>query len=381
MKVNEGNVKSWMQDFGWQANPFSFKVYSDIHIGYERQLNSVLRALESQDKFTVVLGPTGSGKTNMLRYIQHNYKEDYEVHYLPKPPASEQELFHYLKDELLTPSFFSRMFHSYSIYNIHRHLQRQLDRPTVLLFDEGHEAPISILEWVRSALDLIDNLIVVAAGLPEFEGVLQEDVNTLYSRATDILRLNTLNKSETADLVRQRIEYVGGRGVEPFTREALIEIYDLTEGFPREVLRACNGLVKEAASQNCSLIDPEFVNNVDLSHENVHVAGGSQQEERGAQDSVERDQDRSFIEELNFSEKQSCVLHAILDRDKASARDIASDLGFSNYNNELTAIRSVNNMLKRLMEDNIVQREKQGRSYYYYLSDAVKDYLREDEKE
>jgi len=377
MNVDEGNVKSWMKELDWQANPFSFKVYSDIHIGYEEQLNSVIEALESNDKFTVVLGPTGSGKTNMLRYLHYNFEGDYEVHYLPKPPVSEQELFHYLKDELLTPSFISRFLNSYSIYNIHRYLQKKLDQPTVLLIDEGHEAPVSILEWIRSALDLIDNLMVVTAGLPKFEDVLRNDVNTLYSRATDILHLNSLDKSETVDLVRKRIEYVGGRDVEPFTREALIKVYELTEGFPREVLRACNVLIKRAAADSCSLIDPEFVDRVEISQENSYRPKNNKRKSTSTDRSSSEDDDRSFIEDLNFSDKQSKVIHAILDRDKASARDIASDLGFSDYNNELTAIRSVNNMLKRLMKDNIVQREKKGRSYYYYLSQEVKDYLRE----
>lgn len=370
-----------MKDLGWSTNPFSFRVYSDIHIGYKSQIRSVIKAIESLDKFTVVLGPTGSGKTNMLKHIHHNYKEDYEVHYLPKPPSNEQELFHYLKNELLTPSLISRLFNSYSIYNIHRHLQRKLNQPTLLLIDEGHESPVSVLEWIRSALDLIDNLIVVTAGLPKFEEVLRDDVNTLYSRATDILRLNSLGKSETVDLVRKRIEYVGGRDVGPFTREALIRIYELTGGFPREVLRACNILIKAAAADNCSLIDPDFVNSTQIKQENSYELSEAEVANRGDEgdraDNAEMD--RSFIEELNFSDKQSKVLHAILDRDKASARDIASDLGFQDYNNELTAIRSVNNMLKRLMDDNIVQREKKGRSYYYYLSQEVSDYLQQQE--
>lgn len=361
MSKNEINVKDRLEEFGWRSNPFSFRIYPDLLVGYEEEVNSVLEAIDSNKKFSVILGETGAGKTNILRWIHNKYSDKYEVYYLPKMPSTEDELLQYLKNEILKPNIFSRYLKNYSLYNIYGNINQKINSKCVFFIDEGHETPLEILRWLRTALDHIDNLVVVAAGLPSFEDTLKEDVRTLYSRATDVLELTSLDKNDTFNLVKKRIRKVGGNGLEPFTQNAILEVYRSTEGFPREVLRACDKVLSFAIREGRSIIDREDV---------IDIFEGEETERSYSEDQSQAD--------VNLTEKQRKIIEVLLEKDRASSSDIAEKIGIDNYRSRSHAIRSVNNILKRLMDDEIISRERRGRSYEYYVNEGYEEILSED---
>lgn len=355
MVVNEVNVKERLEKFDWDSNPFTFRIYPDIMVGYEEESRSVLEAIDSNEKLSIVLGDTGAGKTNLLRWIHNKYSDKYEVHYLPKLPKNEEELLEYLENEILKPGFFSRMFKNYSLYNIYSDINRKINSKCVFLIDEGHEASLEVLRWLRTALDHIDNLIVVAAGLPVFVDTLKDDVNTLYSRATNILKLESLNKNESFNLIRERIEEVGGDGFSPFTQDAIMEIYELADGFPREILRYCDKMLTFAVRENRSIIDSEDVYEVIDTEDDEH-------EEKNSEN-----------ESLNLTEKQNKIVEILSREGKASSSEVAEEIGTENYRSRSHAIRSVNNILKRLLDEDVVGRERKGRSYEYHVKKDIEE--------
>lgn len=379
--MERSQISEWMERYEWEQNPFTFRIYPDLMIGYEEEHQRIKDAIESNSKLTLLLGNTGAGKTNMLRQVESEYSGDVDLFYMSKPPVTEPDLLNYLENEVLDQGILAQFMNSYSLYNIHEALNSKYTNQMVLLVDEGHEASIEVLEWLRTAMDHIDYLTVVAAGLPEFEDKLEEDVNTLYSRATDVVRLNSLDRDDTIELIRKRIEYVGGRSIEPFTQGAVVKVYEETEGFPREVLRVCNDAVIRAANEDKSIIDESDVEEVieeedesdgsqeDRDSQNSSAGGNSKRGDRTDESSSETNshseggEDGPDLEAL--TSKQLEVYEAIKELEQGTSGEIVEHMGMEDYKSRAHAIRSINNILRRLMEQDLVKRKRKGRNYLY----------------
>ena len=68
----------WFEKLGWRNNPFVFDINPQLLVGYENQINSILSALEEKQKISLILGPTGSGKTSLLTWVSKNLPENYD---------------------------------------------------------------------------------------------------------------------------------------------------------------------------------------------------------------------------------------------------------------------------------------------------------------
>ena len=57
---------------------------------------------------------------------------------------------------------------------------------------------------------------------------------------------------------------------------------------------------------------------------------------------------------------------------KSTPSDIIDSLNLSKYKTRQHAVRSINNILQRLMKEGIIDREKQGKTYVYLLGPKIK---------
>lgn len=391
---DEVNVKEYVEKFGWSDNPFTFRIHPDLMVGYEEESENLLYAVNSHNKVSLVSGETGAGKTTLLKWLQQ--QTDIDTFFVPKPPREPDRFLDYLRSEILQPGLFDRLFRQYNRYNIHEALQQKLDQPTLLVIDEGHETTTEVLEWIRTLTDTVDNLIVVLAGLPSLMDTLQREVHTLFNRATALIQLESLNRDNTLELIRRRINHVGGANFEPFTQDALLAVYELGSGFPRETLRICNLLLQDATRQNKYVIERQDVEEntavqelQQAEEEPVEETVVTQQEEPAETEAVEPSQtpdvpqstevdvseeatgDASAPQNILLTDKQKRILRVIEDDTRATAPEIVEALGVENYKSRDHAVRSVNNILRRLMEEGILERERRGRTYEYLIRDMV----------
>lgn len=336
-------VDSVVSFFDWNEHPFTFRILSDFFVGYEDEKNRAVQSIRNGDKFLLILGPTGSGKTTFLRYLSSVF-DGRGVIYLPKPPEDPAEWVVVFR-KIWKPRFsLLRRSQDVDLFNLTEKLNDRADKGLVLFVDECHEASIESLEWLRAIVDQTDNLLLVMAGLPVFEKILKENLETLMKRVTNTIKLSNLTRYETRELIKRRVEGMGGEDIKPFTPETVEYIYEKTGGFPREILRECNELVSRAYQRNVSVIDISFVRD-------------SSQKERIKLDSM-----------AVLPERQRGIINVLAEGGSMTPSEIVSKLDPAEYKSKDNAIRSVNNLLRRLMGEGLVERQRTGKSYKYRVS-------------
>jgi type II secretory pathway predicted ATPase ExeA len=343
--------------FNWDSNPFTLTISPELMVGYPQQTESLLTHIFNLHKFAIIIGPTGSGKTTLLMWLRSQlmaYKKFFP-HYISKPPKSSKNLIYIIKS-ILGFNLLDRLRQkNLSIFDLPKFASRKLrNKYLVLLVDEAHESSLTNLEWFRTIVDSVPNLSIVFAGLPPFENKLETRLPTLSMRVTTKTYLNTLTKPETESLIIKRIENVGGEGSKPFTSGAIERIFEITGGFPREVIKTCDILVLESAKKNISGINRDFVDEVigqkDVNPLKLKVA---------------------------FSKKQKTILNILNENPNLTPSEIVEYISYVDYKSRNNAVRSINNILTRLLKDEILQRKKLGNSYVYSLSGKARSMFAE----
>ncbi len=228
--------------------------------------------------------------------------------------------------------------------------KRTRERNLSLLLDEGHEASLETLEWLRTLTDQIDNLSVVIAGLVKIEDILNENLETFMRRISSRVELTNLTKSETRELIKKRIEWAGGEDIRPFTSETVEAIYDRSGGFPREVIKTCNELVQKALEKNISTIDLNFLEEIKTK--------------------TPRRLPLSKVSDL--PSRQKSILELLNNHKNLSPSEIVSKIELDGYKDKENAVRSINNILKRLLKEEFITRKRFGKTFRYKLSEKVK---------
>lgn len=350
-KDYETKAAGWFSSFGWKGNPFTLKISPSIFIGYEAQVKAALRFISERHKIALVSGPTGAGKTSMLKWIESKHPASL---YISKPPAKPEEFVQIFLSAFPIPLLERILGRKPSLYNLNGYLNRRLGgKQLLVLLDESHETSRDVLEWLRVLADQIDNVSLILAGLPLIEDKIRQTLETFDQRITSRIRLLALTEAETAELIRKRIESEGGSGTKPFTEDAVREIYKKTGGFPREILKLCDRLVNDAIEKNLREIDGKSIGDYREIKEEP-VAAVQQPEQR--------------IGELPLKQKK--LIGALSQKSWLSPSDLAEQL--EGYQSREHAIRSINNILKRLLDDGLVQREPRGKAFVYSLTPKTK---------
>ncbi|MBS3151700.1 AAA family ATPase [Candidatus Woesearchaeota archaeon] len=205
----------WYESYGWKDNPFSIKTSTDL-VGLDEKKKELLNYIVSGD-ICFLNGPTGIGKTSLLKWIERNLK-DHQVFYIDaagvKPDFS---LTNYLKDKT---SFFSRLFGDSHPKN------------TVILLDESQDCDEELLKALKLHWDHQHiKSIVVTQISSELERFSESFKDRIGGR---IVNLKGLDESEGYDLIKLRLE-----GKNPFDTSAIEAILGFSSYIPRKILENC----------------------------------------------------------------------------------------------------------------------------------------------
>lgn len=351
------NKYEYFHRFGWSKNPFNLTISPDLMVGYSKQTESLLAHVFNQHKVALVIGPTGAGKTTILTWLNAQIKayNGFKTYYVPKPPVNKEELIQLFKHNLGFGFLDKVIYKNVDINNLTNYITKKTRARTIFFVDEAHECSIEVLEWLRTINDMVPNLVIVFAGLPIFEKKLETELPTLLMRVNTRVLLESLSEMETESLIQKRIDFAGGEGIKPFTNDAIKKIHEITGGFPREIIKVCDQLVKEAALRNLSSINAHLVEQV-FSEKIV-----------------------SHTDQVKFTltQKQKEILEMLNKNPDLSPSDIVERINTKDYKSKDHAIRSVNNILKRLMDEDLIKRAKVANKFVYSLSGKAKTILAE----
>ncbi|MBU5689690.1 MAG: AAA family ATPase [Candidatus Aenigmatarchaeota archaeon] len=351
------NKYEYFQKFGWSRNPFTLTISPDLMVGYSKQTETLLTHVFNQHKAAMVIGPTGAGKTTILTWLNAQIKayNGFKPYYIPKPPVTKDELIQLFKHNLGFNFIDKIKFKDVDINNLTNFVTNKTKTKTIFLVDEAHECSLEVLEWLRTINDLVPNLVIVFAGLPTFEKKIEAELPTLLMRVNTRVVLESLSEMETESLIQKRIDRAGGEGIKPFTNDAIKKIHEITGGFPREIIKVCDQLVKEAALRNLTSINSKLVEEVFSEKKISHV------------DQVK----------FTLTPKQKEILELLNKTPDLSPSEIVEKIDIKEYKTKDHAIRSVNNILKRLMDEDLIKRAKVANKFVYSLSGKAKTILAE----
>jgi type II secretory pathway predicted ATPase ExeA len=349
--------------WGWKENPFVLKIDPKLFVGYNEQVNAVLNHIKNKHKIALVTGKTGAGKSTFLKWLESNY--DTSKLYVSKPPINAEDFVGLFTDIFGFSIWEKLLGKKPTLYSLPNYINKKLkDNHLVFLVDEAHETNKEVLEWLRVLTDQIGNVSLVMAGMPMLEEKIKSDLETLDQRITTRINLTSLDRSEVKELIKRRIEDAGGDGIKPFTDGAIDKIYDKTGGFPREVLKLCDRLVNSALEKNVDAIDDKLIEE----HKEIELPKVRLEEP------VVTFMPKPPTEEQlrNLPYKQRIILELLYKKDWLTPTAIVEDLDLKSYKSKSHGIRSVNNILKRLMLDGYVQRESRGKAFMYALTPKLK---------
>lgn len=251
-QVITANQKKWFKKFNWKSNPFTLDVMPSLFTGYSGQINSIMEKISTRSGHILAYGEKGVGKTTMLRWLADNLKAGNYAIYIARPPINFNELIRYIVAEIKGEKEARKK--DYSLYEVEA-LVKKAKKPVVLLMDEAHEFSEDVERQMRSLGD-IGNINYILAGLPETKDKLKKESPPFFDRIILEVNLDHLTYDETKDLIRKRIENVGGEDAKPFNEEALQEIYKISRGRPRMILKVCDWIMAEAIRKNLDAIGP-----------------------------------------------------------------------------------------------------------------------------
>ncbi len=334
------NPDDWFKAMNWSENPFILNILPELFVGYKNQSEELARLVKEKHKVIMIIGPTGSGKTTLMEWLSNSLSDRFDFLFIGKPPQKPEEFVDIFNEKY--PSFFRKLK---NIYQIPSFLNKKLrSRHLIVLYDEAHESKIDVLEWLRVLSDQVDNMSIVLAGLPVFEEHLAK-LETLRKRIMGRIELVSLTKEETSELIKKRIRNAGGSGEE--FNELLDAIYSMSGGFPREIIKVCNDAINESMKTGRPLTKELLIHEPTKDELKVSLR---------------------FLDELSPMQRE--IVEMLVN--PMTPGQIANNLDLTKYKSRQHAVRSMNNILKRLMDDGFVERAKEDRAYLYQLSPSIR---------
>jgi type II secretory pathway predicted ATPase ExeA len=248
--VTKGQQK-WFAKFNWKGNPFSLTVMPQLFTGYSTQVTTILEKIASRSGHILAYGEKGVGKTTLLRWLADNLGKDNYAIYVARPPINFEDLIKLIVSELKAGYMFGKD-KKVTLYEIEA-LVKKAKKPVVILLDEAHEFTPEIEQQMRSLGD-IPGVNFVLAGLPETREKIKRESPPFFDRIILEVYIDHLDRNDTRDMIRKRIVSVGGKDIKPFTEEAIDNIFKMSKGRPRMILKVCDWVVTDAIRNNLEMI-------------------------------------------------------------------------------------------------------------------------------
>ncbi|MGE5279545.1 MAG: ExeA family protein [Deltaproteobacteria bacterium] len=263
---------SYYQILGLEKEPFSTS--PDPEFFYQSQehraaLTRLLIEIRLRRGLSVILGDVGTGKTTLSRKLFQMLKqrEDIEFFMILDPTFDTEQVFvesllrtFRIQLEKQAPSLLD-MKEAIKQYLFQKGVQE--NKTSVLLVDEAQKLNTESLEVLRVMLNYETNeyklLQVVLLAQLELLPKIREMKN-LLDRVSMRYIINPFDDVETREMIDFRVRQAGYASTMPlFQEEAIAEVYQLTQGYPRRIAMVCHNALKRLVLENKVVVDRAIV--------------------------------------------------------------------------------------------------------------------------
>jgi general secretion pathway protein A len=259
--------------FGLSGNPFQLSPDPFFMFGSEKcreALTSISYAISRRKGFVVMTGEVGTGKTLVLRCLFELWeREQIPFAYFIGPRLSTVDFLSYITFELgiklhePTKGEMLRALYGFLLAQFEKGLT------TVLIIDEAHQMPRSVLEEIRVLANFEtaqQKLIqIVLVGQPELEKKLDSvELRSLKQRVAVRCQLEPLRADEIRHYIQRRLDLAGADPQAPaiFPAETVKAIYRYSQGIPRLVNSICDQALIAAYARQIRVVPVEIIHDV-----------------------------------------------------------------------------------------------------------------------
>ena len=317
----------WTEFYGWNENPFSIKINTNL-VGIEEEKRKLLEYVSSGD-ICFLTGASGVGKSSLLRWIEQSLKK-YNIVYISAEDVDST--FKFSERLKIKKGFLQKAFKKYN-------------KDTILLLDEFQAINNELITALKMHWDQdhIKSMVIaqVDENLTNFSDALKERIGGR------IIKLKGLSKSDLYDLIQLRTN-----GKIPFEKETVELIAEKSNFIPRRVLENCERLCIEFAGKKevINAFDAEQV----LGNKVIEVKPKVLVEKTVKKEELSR----------RFSPMQYSIIRLLIEQER-TAKDLALQLQ--------TSEGSIGKQLSKLNKMNVVTIVDDKRPKIYGLSEEIRE--------
>lgn len=266
---------SYFQILGLEREPFSTSPDPDFFYQsqeHQAALTRLMIEVRLRRGLSVILGDVGTGKTTLSRKLFQMLRERQDMLFFMvlDPTYETEEVF----VESLVRTFQIQMDkENPSLLDMKDAIKRYLfqkgvqeNKTIILLVDEAQKLNQTSLEVLRILLNYETNefkllQLVLLAQLELLPKI--REMKNLMDRISMKYIINPLDNAETKEMIEFRIKQAGYHSTLPlFQDEAIVEIYQQTQGYPRRISMLCHKSLKALVMENKIVVDRDVVRKV-----------------------------------------------------------------------------------------------------------------------
>lgn len=265
---------SYYRILNLKAEPFStspdpsFFYHSPEHATALRRLEIAIRLKRG---LSLILGDVGTGKTTMSRALFqafHGEEQEFIFHMILDPTFKSE--YQFLSDLTkmfgVSPFFRSSMDHRDAIERYLYQKGVEEKKTVVLLIDEGQKLSQPILEILRTLLNYETNeykllQLIIMSQMELLPRVTK--IRNFMDRVSLKYIINPLDEKETREMVEFRLRQAGlAPGRTLFTHEAIHQIYEFTQGYPRKISLVCHNALEKLVMDNRETVTGDLIDDL-----------------------------------------------------------------------------------------------------------------------
>ncbi|GAG00792.1 unnamed protein product, partial [marine sediment metagenome] len=220
--------------------------------------------IKERKGFLEITGEVGTGKTTLCKALLNSLDKNTKTALILNPDLSKNQLLKMMLQDLGVDS--GKNSGTSLLTKLNEFLIQQLSsgNNVVLIIDEAQNLKSSMLEQIRLLSNLETEkeklLQIVLVGQPELREKLKSPkLRQLRQRISVRYHIFPLIRAEIVKYIHHRLSVAGADNCVSFNKQAMDEIYNYSQGYPRLINILCDKILLAAFVRTTKTITPELV--------------------------------------------------------------------------------------------------------------------------